>query len=411
MRRRRNDPVTDGNNPPRRRWDRMTSPLPAALIGYLLLFASLYAGFGVQSPYLPSLLQEHGLSPDAIGVVLAAGTGIRLVAGPAAGWLADRLDAAKLVFAGCTMVAALAALGYLAATGFWPLLMITLLQASALAPLAPLCDALVLAVAAPHGAANRPGFDYGWVRGTGSGAFILGAVVSGQVVERSGLAVIVWLNAVLLALAALVVPCVSRLPRPDPLRSAAASVNAASIIALLRLSEFRRVVVVAALILGSHALHDSFAMIRWHAAGIGNGTAGILWSEAVAAEVLVFLLIGRPLLDRIEPSGAALLAAVAGVLRWSVEAETAWLPAIALIQPLHGITFALLHLGCMQRLAESVPARQAATALTVYGTVGIGAATALLTLISGSIYGAIGPAGFWIMAGLCAAALPIARRL
>ena len=38
-------------------------------------------------------------------------------------------------------------------------------------------------------------------------------------------------------------------------------------------------------------------------------------------------------------------------------------------------------------------------------------ATALLTLISGSIYGAIGPAGFWIMAGLCAAALPIARRL
>src|SRR5438105_12453864 len=170
MRRRRNDPVTDGNNPPRRRRDRMTSPLPAALIGYLLLFASLYAGFGVQSPYLPSLLQEHGLSPDAIGVVLAAGTGIRLAAGPAAGWLADRLDAAKLVFAGCTMVAAFAALGYLPATGFWPLLMITLLQASALAPLAPLCDTLVLAIAAPHEAANRPGFDYGWVRGTGSGA-------------------------------------------------------------------------------------------------------------------------------------------------------------------------------------------------------------------------------------------------
>jgi PPP family 3-phenylpropionic acid transporter len=171
------------------------------------------------------------------------------------------------------------------------------------------------------------------------------------------------------------------------------------------------VVVVAALILGSHALHDGFAMIRWQSAGISSGAGAILWSESVAAEVVVFLLIGRPLLDRIGPSGAALLAAVAGVLRWSVEAETAWLPAIALIQPLHGITFALLHLGCMQRLAEIVPARQAATALTVYGTVGIGAATALLTLISGSIYGAIGPAGFWIMAGLCAAALPIARRL
>jgi len=47
----------------------MTPFLPA-LLGYLLLFAALYAGFGVQSPYLPSLLQAHGLQPEAIGIVL-----------------------------------------------------------------------------------------------------------------------------------------------------------------------------------------------------------------------------------------------------------------------------------------------------------------------------------------------------
>jgi MFS transporter, PPP family, 3-phenylpropionic acid transporter len=41
----------------------------------------------------------------------------------------------------------------------------------------------------------------------------------------------------------------------------------------------------------------------------------------------------------------------------------------------------------------------------------IGAATALLTLASGSLYGAIGPHGFWVMAALCLAALPMARRL
>jgi len=32
-------------------------------------------------------------------------------------------------------------------------------------------------------------------------------------------------------------------------------------------------------------MHDGFAMIRWRAAGIAPGTAGLLWSEAVAAEV------------------------------------------------------------------------------------------------------------------------------
>jgi PPP family 3-phenylpropionic acid transporter len=389
----------------------MTPSSPAALLAYLLLFSALYAGFGVQSPYLPQLLQEHGLRPEAIGIMLAAGTAIRLAAGPVAGRLADRLDAAKLVFAGCAAVAALVALGYLPTTGFWPLLPITLLQASALSPLAPLGDTLVLAAAALHERGNQPGFDYGWVRGAGSGAFILGSVVSGQAVERYGLSAIVWLNAALLAVAALLAPCVPRLPRPDPPRSGAAIADGGNITALLRLPEFRRVVVVAALVLGSHALHDGFAMIRWQASGINSGAAGILWSESVAAEVVVFLLIGRPLLDRVGPRGAAVLAVAAGVLRWSVEAETAWLPAVVLIQPLHGITFGLLHLGCMQRLAQIVPARMAATALTVYGTVGIGAATALLTLISGSLYGAIGPRGFWVMAVLCAAALPVARRL
>jgi hypothetical protein len=49
------------------------------LAPYLVLFAALYAGFGVQSPYLPALLGEHGLEPAAIGIVLAGGTAIKLL--------------------------------------------------------------------------------------------------------------------------------------------------------------------------------------------------------------------------------------------------------------------------------------------------------------------------------------------
>lgn len=60
---------------------------------------------------------------------------------------------------------------------------------------------------------------------------------------------------------------------------------------------------------------------------------------------------------------------------------------------------------------ENVPSPLAATALTVYCTLGTGTATAVLMLLSGSIYSVIGSQGFWIMAGLCAAALAIARRL
>ena len=384
----------------------MDRPARGALLAYLILFAALYAAFGVQSPYLPRLLQDHGLGAEAIGTVLAAGTAIRLATGLAAGHIADRLDAVRLVFAGCAAAAAVAVIFYLPARGFWPLLAVSLAQASALAPLAPLCDSLVLAAAGTR----RYGFDYGWVRGAGSGAFILGTVLSGQMVGQYGLSAVIWLNAALLAAAALYVPTVPRLP-PPPAQAPPTTDPQDGIPALLRMPAFRRVVLVAALILGSHALHDGFAVIRWTAAGIAPGTAGLLWSEAVAAEVIVFFVIGRPLLDRLGPAGAAMLAAVAGIVRWTVSAETAWLPALALIQPLHGITFALLHLACMRRLAEAVPPRLSATALTLYGTVAIGAVSALLTLISGWLYGAAGPAGFWVMAALCAIALPFARRL
>lgn len=387
----------------------MVRPMLAALAPFLLLFGVLYAGFGVQSPFLPVLFSDRGLSPEAVGAIMAAGTAIRLVAGPVAGRLADRFAAPRLVFALCAGAAAIVVFGYRAADGFGPLLAVAVLQAAMLAPLAPLSNSLVLAAAAPKAeGADKVGFDYGWVRGAGSGAFILGSVLSGQLVARFGLAAILWLHAGLLALAALWAPRTPDLTRPEPKNP---DIDTQHALSLFRLPEFRRVMLVAALVLGSHALHDNFAMIRWTASGIGADTAGMLWAEAVAAEVVVFLLVGRPLLNRLGPAGAALLAVIAGIVRWAVSAETAWLPVTALIQPLHGVTFALLHLACMQRLAETVPPRLSATALSVYGTVAIGAMTALLTLVSGVLYGAIGPRGFWVMAALCALALPFARRL
>ena len=54
--------------------------------------------------------------------------------------------------------------------------------------------------------------------------------------------------------------------------------------------------------------------------------------------------------------GAMALAAAAGVLRWSVMAQTTDLVALALVQPLHGLTFALLHLACMRVIVQIVPA-------------------------------------------------------
>jgi PPP family 3-phenylpropionic acid transporter len=272
-----------------------------------------------------------------------------------------------------------------------------------------LADALALGSASPPPSSGRLGFEYGWVRGAGSAAFIVGTLLAGQAVSAFGLDLIIGLQALLLgaaAFTAILVPELSHHRIADAVRAPEGGV-----LILLRLPLFRNLILVAALILGSHAMHDTFAMIRWSAAGISPATASFLWSEAVAAEVLVFFVIGPALVTRLTAAGAAALAALAGVLRWVVMAQTTDVMALALVQPLHGITFALLHLACMRLIARTVPPGLEGTAQAIYGTVGIGAATTLLTLISGELYARLGAQGFWVMAVLSALAVPVTWKL
>jgi MFS transporter, PPP family, 3-phenylpropionic acid transporter len=379
------------------------------LTRFILLYAAMYAAFGVASPFLPSFLSARGLPPEQLGLVLGAGTAIRLLTAPLAGRIGDLIQALRVVLVICTALAAAATLGYLPAHEIWILLGVGLLHAASLAPITILADALALGSATPPAHSARRGFEYGWVRGTGSAAFIIGTLLSGQAVSAFGLDIIIWLQALLLGMAAcagILVPELIHHRTADVVRSPAGGVRV-----LLRIAQFRNLVIVAAMILGSHAMHDAFAVIRWSAAGIGPATASLLWSESVAAEVFVFFVVGPALVKRLTPAGALATAALAGMLRWTVAAQTTDVIALGLVQPLHGITFALLHLACMRLISRIVPQGLEGTAQAIYGTVGIGAATALLTLVSGALYERLGAQGFWVMAALCALALPLTLKL
>jgi hypothetical protein len=72
--------------------------LSAPLARYCILYATLYAGFGVQSPFLPELFRAHGLRAEEL--VVGIGTAVRLVSGIAANALVDRLDASRSIFGG-----------------------------------------------------------------------------------------------------------------------------------------------------------------------------------------------------------------------------------------------------------------------------------------------------------------------
>ena len=376
------------------------------LASFVLLYGLMYAGFGAASPLWPRFFESRGLTPEQIGILIGLGTLVRLAAGPLAGRIADLLAGLRAVLATCAGLAALLSAALLAVGGFGALLAVHMAQAAMLAPITTLADALAVNAAR----APRQGFEYGWVRGVASAAFILGTLAAGQIVGVFDIAAIAWMQAVLLAGVVLSVAWVPRLEASTTQSSGESFSAIGGVTELCRNVLFRRMIVVAALVYGSHAMHDAFAVIRWTAAGIGATATSLLWSEAVAAEVLVFLWIGPALVARLGPSGAATLAAGAGVVRWVVMSQSAAPAALALVQPLHGLTFALLHLACMRIVAAVVPTHLAATAQALYA-VGAAAATALLTLLSGQLYAQLGAQAFLAMALLCAIAVPPALGL
>ena len=367
----------------------------------------MYAGYGVASPFMPAFFQGRGLAPAQLGIVFGAGTAIRLISGPLVGRFADLTRSLRAVLAVCELLAAAVALCLLTGSAFVPLLLMSLLHAAALAPTTALADALALGAAVRPDGVRR--FEYGWVRGTGSAVFVMGTLLSGQLVASWGLGSIVVLQAALLIGAAGAATIVPK-PVQDKPVVAAEPVGRGGVLALLRMPEFRRVMLVSSLVLGSHAMHDTFAVIRWHSAGVTPALASALWSESVAAEVAVFFRIAPTLLARFGPAAVLAIAAVAGVVRWVAMASSTSLIVLVLVQPLHGFTFAALHLACMRLIAALVPQRLAATGQALYG-LGAGATTALLTVASGSLYATLGAQGFLVMAALCVLALPVAAGL
>ncbi|WP_198381955.1 MFS transporter [Roseomonas sp. KE2513] len=379
-------------------------PPPEPLVRLALLLGTCFLGVGVTMPFLPPFLAGKGLGPEAVAGVLFAGSLVRFAVGPAFGRLADRLGDGRLVLAPCAAAAALAALLFLPAEGFLAVLVVQLAFAAAMAPLGPLGEALTLA------ATRRAGADFGRVRSAGSAAFILAATGAGAVASWIGYSAMPWLLGVCYAAAALTAWALPRAERaPGPPTAAKGGLRSIFALHLLRLPGFGRLVAITGLVQGSHAAYYGFSSIHWARAGHSPDTIGLLWSEGVLAEVLLFFW-ARPLLGRLSPRALMLLAAGAGLLRWSALAATTELWVLVPLQLLHALTFGAQYLGAMRWLSAHAPPGEALSAQSLHAALGNTGAQALAMLAAGALYAAVGPGAFLAMAGLCALALPVAWR-
>lgn len=363
---------------------------------FALVFGAQFAAFGAMMPFLPAILAEGGLTAGEVGAVLAAGSLVRLVAAPLSGRLADAVPDMRRLLAVAALLAAAAALGFGLAAGLALLLAVQVLHSIAAAPIVPLSDALAV------GAVRRGGFDYARVRSVGSITFMIGALAAGLAAEWAGPRIATWMLA-----AGLLVTAWAALRLPAPPGREGEKAPSPSLWAPLAEPGFRWVLPLAALIQGSHAVYYGFSTLHWQAAGLSTGFIGLLWALGVLAEIVLFLT-GRPVVERLGVRGLALLAAGAGVLRWTVTAFTVEPAALLGVNLLHGLTFGAMHLAAMRALM-ALPAGLSGRAQTLLASA-VSASTGGLMWGSGWLYGAAGGLAFLAMAGLCALAFALALR-
>lgn len=361
-------------------------------------FLAAYFAANAINAFMPLWFSDRGLSAAAIGQVLGAASLLRVLAGPGWGTVADRLGRRRPVLTAAAATAALAALLYLPATGFLPLLLVAAGQGIAASAVNPLADSLALALA-------REGrMEYGPVRSVGSAAYMVATAGAGWLLTAVGSWLVPWLLALSYGSAAALAPFL-----PDATTPPAAP-RAWAGLALFRLPGFRLAVAATALIQGAHAAYYGFAALLWRSQGLSDRTIGLLIAEGIVVEVLLFAR-GRRLVTRLGPAGLTACAAAASVLRWSVTAASPPLWVLAPIQVLHAATFAMQHLSAMLVLTRVVPPERAATAQALHAALGYGAPTGLMMLLAGWLYARGGGLAFLAMAACGGAALLLVRPL
>ena len=359
-------------------------------IRFSLYYAAIFLAVGISMPFWPAWLQHRGLEPAEISLILSVGTWIRALANPLIAHFADRSGAHRriiLVSAGGGTVA----YGLFVFTdGFWPIFGVSLLASAMFMSLIPLGENLASRASAEYR------FDYGRVRLWGSVTFILAAYAAGWVIERSGDAAILWLMIASLAAAFVAgfgLP--QRPPRPrGPVRFPA--------LALLRQKPFLVFITAVSLLQASHATLYLFGTIHWRAAGISDQAIGALWAEGVIAEIVMFAFSGA-VLARLSPLRLMLLAAVAGLIRWTVLANSTDIAVLAGVQWLHAFTFGAAHLAAMHYMLRTVPEYMSASAQALYSGLATGVIMGLMMLAAGGLFDLFGGGAFYAMLGLSAA--------
>jgi PPP family 3-phenylpropionic acid transporter len=353
-------------------------------------------------PFFSPLLQERGLTPDRIGIILSAQAIASVVAAPLWSHEADTRWGTTRTLVASTLATSLCA-GLLTLTGanVWAIGAVAALMAAASAPGTALGDALALAVLGPDRTS-----DYGRIRRFASGGWAIAVILFGAVYQHVGLwPVLPFYVAALLAYAVFAARLHGAAPR-EPLSHRTPRLS--SIGAAFRGSPSLLPFLIGLLVLSAATSStDGFVPLRM--LGIGGGPFLIGLAAGLAAIIEIpFFTAGASLGRRFGMRNLFLVGVAFSILTLLGYAVSTTPEGVAVFRALAGVAFGLKYGALVILTDRLVPRRLRNTGQALMQTATWGLGPVIGPAIGGFVYVHLGPPALFAGAAFvasCAALL------
>lgn len=324
-----------------------------------------YFFVGAFVPYWGLYLQSEKFSAADIGILMSLFQISRIFAPNFWGWLADhtgkRAQWIRLTaFLGlCGFIAVFWAHGF-----FWMFFVMAALSLFTSSTL-PLAESLTLAhLATTNGHYSR-------IRMWGSLGFIVAAVILGFMIDRAGIASLLWfllMVQVSLFILSYTLPEPTVAPHEHDHFSIWQVIKQPNVIALL---------VGCSLMVTAHGVLYNFYSIYLSEHGYSKGAIGLLWSVGVICEIGIFMLMPK-IMARFSLKAILLTSLVLAVIRFTligVSVDNLWM--IILAQTLHAATFGSFHAASVEVITQFFKGRHQAKGQAIYNSVAYGVGGAI----------------------------------
>ena len=348
----------------------MTSKkLPHLLVPYWRLSAFYFCFFGLLGalhPYWSLYLYSKGFTVSDIGILLAMPMATKMIAPNIWGWLSDYTGKRLLVIRIGALLSCLFFVGIFFDQKFWSIAFVMIGYSFFWNAILPQHEVITM------GYLERTPETYGRIRLWGSIGFIVSVLVGGFWFDSHDIETLPIVGLLLLIgifIASIFLPK-STTHAPDN-RSSKKFISLAT-----------KPIVIIFLMVGllmqlSHGVYYSFFSIYLESFGYSRGGIGVIWSVGVIAEVFIFLLMYKLLLN-FGVRKIILLCLALATIRWLLigyHAENLTLLIIA--QIFHAFTFGAFHAACIECVRRLFDMNSQGKAQALYSSCCYGAGGAI----------------------------------